>query len=76
MIKVIVNGEEKMISADPSTPLLWALHEELGMSEVREGCGLGQCGLCVVLVNGREMRACVTPLSYVKGQVVCTPRSL
>ena len=72
MIKLLVNGEEKMVKANPSTPMLWVLHEELDMAAMREGCGFGQCGFCTVLVNGEPLRACVTPISYVEGQVVRT----
>jgi aerobic-type carbon monoxide dehydrogenase small subunit (CoxS/CutS family) len=62
-----------MISVDdPNMPLLYALRDELGMSNPHFGCGLAQCGACTVHVNGQAARSCVTPLSAVKGAKITT----
>lgn len=55
---------------DPDTPLLYALRDELGLNNPHFGCGLGQCGACTVLLNGRPVRSCVVPLSAVHGEVM------
>jgi len=67
-----VNGKTHSVDADPDMPLLYALRDELGMSNPHFGCGLAQCGACTVHVNGQATRSCVTPLSAVKGAKVTT----
>jgi aerobic-type carbon monoxide dehydrogenase small subunit (CoxS/CutS family) len=64
-----VNGKSHTLDVDPSTPLLYVLRNDLGLQGPRFGCGLGQCGLCTVIVNGAAMRSCVMPVSGVKGGV-------
>ena len=73
-----VNGREVEIHADdPDMPLLYALRDELGLHGPRFGCGLGQCGACTVHVDGKPVRACVTPLSALSaGQTVLTLEGL
>ncbi len=73
-----VNGREVEIHADdPDMPLLYALRDELGLHGPRFGCGLGQCGACTVHVDGKPVRACVTPLSALSaGQSVLTLEGL
>ena len=58
-----VNGREHEVTADPKTPLLYVLRNDLKLKGTRFGCGVGQCGACTVHVDGRAMRSCVTPLS-------------
>ena len=66
-----VNGKPVTVSIDdPEMPLLYALRNDLGLHGPRFGCGLGQCGACTVHVNGAAIRACVTPLSAIKGEIV------
>jgi aerobic-type carbon monoxide dehydrogenase small subunit (CoxS/CutS family) len=64
-----VNGSMHTLDIDPSTPLLYILRNDLGLQGPRFGCGLGQCGLCTVIINGAATRSCITPVSSVKGDV-------
>ena len=64
-----VNGRAHTLNVDPSTPLLYILRNDLGLQGPHFGCGLGQCGLCTVIINGVATRSCITPLSSVKGEV-------
>jgi len=66
-----VNGRTVSITVDdPDTPLLYVLRNELGLHGPRFGCGLGQCGVCTVHVDGAAVRSCITPMSAVKGKIV------
>ena len=71
-----VNGEAHRVEADPDTPLLYVLSDELALRGPRFGCGLAQCGACSVLVDGREVRSCVFPLAAVQGREVVTVEGL
>jgi aerobic-type carbon monoxide dehydrogenase small subunit (CoxS/CutS family) len=72
-IHLIVDGKFHTLSVDdPNMPLLYALRDELGMSNPHFGCGLAQCGACTVHVNGQAARSCVTPLSAVKDAKITT----
>jgi len=71
-IRLLVDGRPAELDADPSMPLLYALHAELGLANPKFGCGLAQCGACTVQVDGRPTRACVTPLSAVRGKTITT----
>jgi len=64
-----VNGKMHTLDVEPSTPLLYILRNDLGLQGPRFGCGLGQCGLCTVIVNGAAVRSCITPASSVKGEI-------
>jgi aerobic-type carbon monoxide dehydrogenase small subunit (CoxS/CutS family) len=64
-----VNGSAHTLDVDPSTPLLYVLRNDLGLQGPRFGCGLGQCGLCTVIVNGQAIRSCITPVSSVKSEI-------
>ena len=61
---VEVNGEKREVAAAPDTPLLYVLRNDLGLAGTRFGCGSGQCGACMVLVDGRAMASCDLPLSF------------
>jgi len=74
--KIRVNERLTEISSAPETPLLYVLSDELYMQGPRFGCGLAQCGSCSVLVNGVEMRSCVTPVAAVVGKSVTTLEGL
>ena len=63
MAKLNVNGELMEFDADPQTPLLWALREQLGLTGTKYGCGIAQCGSCTVHVDGQAIRSCVFPIS-------------
>lgn len=62
-IKIHVNGEDRMVNVPPETPLLWVLREELSLTGTKFGCGVAQCGVCTVHVNGAATRSCVIPVS-------------
>jgi isoquinoline 1-oxidoreductase subunit alpha len=71
-----VNGAQHSVSSSPDTPLLYVLRNELKLSGPRLGCGLAQCGACAVLVDGKEVRSCVAPLSSVVAKKVTTIEGL
>ncbi len=72
-----VNGKSASLAVeDPTTPLLYILHEDLQLNGPKFGCGLAQCGSCTVLLNGKPVRSCVTPVSGVKGAVITTIEGL
>jgi aerobic-type carbon monoxide dehydrogenase small subunit (CoxS/CutS family) len=68
-ITLTVNGRAHALDIDPSTPLLYALRNDLDLHGPHFGCGLGQCGACTVIINGAAVRSCVTPCSAVKGEI-------
>lgn len=76
MTKLQLNGREIEISADPDTPLLWVVRDELGLMGAKYGCGVAICGACTVYADGAPIRACVTPVSSVAGQMITTPEGL
>ncbi len=69
MTRLNVNGKAVEVDADPSTPLLWVLREQLALTGTKFGCGAALCGACTVHINGQPVRACVTPISAVSGAV-------
>jgi isoquinoline 1-oxidoreductase alpha subunit len=71
-----VNGATQVISAAPDTPLLFVLRNHLKLTGPRLGCGMAQCGACSVLLDGEEVRACITPISYAVGKRVTTIEGL
>ena len=71
-----INGKAVSANAEPDTPLLWVIRDELGMTGTKFGCGLALCGACTVHVNGQPVRSCQTPLSSVAGAKVATIESL
>lgn len=75
-MKLIINGEEKTVTDNPSTPLLWVLRDELDLTGTKFGCGVGICGACTVHVDGQAMRSCITPLAAVEGKEVRTIEGL
>jgi aerobic-type carbon monoxide dehydrogenase small subunit (CoxS/CutS family) len=75
-IQIQVNERVHSVTADPDTPLLYVLMNDLELQGPRFGCGLAQCGSCSVLVNGLETRSCVTPVSAVVGKSVITLEGL
>lgn len=71
-----MNGRDHEVAADPVTPLLYVLRNDLGLKGTRFGCGTGHCGSCAVLVDGRAVRSCTTPLEAVVGRRVTTIEEL
>lgn len=76
MITLTVNGESYDVNSSPDTPLLYVLRGELDVMTPKFGCGLAQCGACSVLVNGQEIRACITPVSSLSGAEITTVEGL
>jgi isoquinoline 1-oxidoreductase alpha subunit len=63
MVRLNINGVPRDIEADPDTPLLWAIREQVGLTGTKYGCGIAQCGACTVHVDGAAVRSCSMPLS-------------
>src|SRR5579863_8668167 len=76
MATITVNGVRHEVSAPGDTPLLYVLRNDLQLSGPQFGCGLAQCGACAVLVDGKEVRSCVTPVSSTAGKAVTTIEGL
>jgi nicotinate dehydrogenase subunit A len=71
-----VNGHDHQIDADPDTPLLYVLRDDIKLNGAKFGCGLGQCGACTVIVDGKAVLSCVTPLLLLEGKQVTTLEGL
>jgi isoquinoline 1-oxidoreductase alpha subunit len=72
MTQLNVNGSAVTVDADPSTPLLWALRDHLGLTGTKYSCGVAVCGTCTVHVNGQPVRSCTTPIAAVAGAQITT----
>lgn len=75
-ISLRVNGAVHVVDVDPETPLLYVLGDELHLRGPKFGCGLGQCGACTVLMNGRAVRSCITPVGSVNREEIVTLEGL
>lgn len=73
---LVVNNKSYKVDVDPSTPLLWVLRDELGLTGTKYGCGIAQCGACTVHVNGAPIRACSTPINTVQSKKITTVEGL
>jgi nicotinate dehydrogenase subunit A len=71
-----VNGQSHTVDVDPTTPLLYVLSDDLALNGPKFGCGLGQCGACTAIVNGRAVRTCRTPVSTVNNATILTLEGL
>lgn len=76
MISLSVNGRTHQLDIDPSTPLLWVLRDQLGLTGTKYACGIAACGACLVHVEGKPVNSCVTPVSAVAGKAVTTIEGL
>jgi nicotinate dehydrogenase subunit A len=76
MIEITLNGRAVQIESDPVTPLLYVLRDELKMNGAKFGCGLGQCGACTVLIDGKPAFSCVTPVAALAEREVTTLEGL
>jgi len=76
MMKLTVNGREHAVDAEPDTPLLYVLRDDLGLNGAKFGCGLGQCGACTVIVDGEAVFSCLTPIATLAGRAVTTIEGL
>jgi len=75
-IALTVNRVSHTVDVDPATPLLYVLGDDLGIRGPKFGCGLGQCGSCTVIVRGRAIRSCMTPVGSVRGAEITTLEGL
>lgn len=76
MVQIRINGQTIETDAEPSTPLLWVLRDEIGLTGTKFGCGAGLCGACTVHVDGQATRSCITPVEAVAGAEVTTIEGL
>jgi len=76
MMTLKVNGSDHQVDAEPDTPLLYVLRDDLKLNAAKYGCGLGQCGACTVIVDGEAVLSCVTPMALVEGKQVTTLEGL
>src|SRR6201996_8150735 len=76
MMTLTVNGHDHQIASDPDTPLLYVLRDDLKLNAAKFGCGLGQCGSCTVIVDGKAVLSCVTPILLLEGKQVTTLEGL
>jgi nicotinate dehydrogenase subunit A len=75
-ISLTVNGQSRVVEIDPSTPLLYVLRNDLELDGPRFGCGLAQCGACTVIIDGKAVRSCVTPVKSVQKGAITTLEGL
>ncbi len=76
MIELRVNENTHRLDVEPDTPLLWVLRDQLGLTGTKYSCGIGECGSCMVHVNGEPTRSCVTPVDQVIGKEITTIEGL
>lgn len=72
MLTLNINGRDLQVDADPATPVLWALRDNLNLTGTKFGCGAALCGACTVHLDGAPIRACVTPIAAVAGHAITT----
>ena len=72
MTTLTINGKSTSVDVDPTTPILWALRDTLGLVGTKFGCGMAQCGACTVHLNGQPVRSCVTPIAAAVGGQITT----
>jgi isoquinoline 1-oxidoreductase alpha subunit len=76
MARFSINGRTVDVDADPNTPLLWVIREQVGLTGTKYGCGVAQCGACTVHIDGAAVRSCVMPVSAVAGKQITTIEGL
>ena len=76
MFRLTVNGSVYEVEAEPETPLLWVLRDNIGLTGTKFGCGVAQCGVCTVHLDGEAVRSCITPLDSVREAQVTTIEGL
>jgi len=74
--RIKINGKTMTVKAEPDTPLLWVIRDEIGLTGTKFGCGIAQCGACTVQIDGVATRSCQIPLSTVEGKSITTIESL
>jgi len=70
--RLTVNGRSHTVDVDPATPLLYVLRNDVGVQGPRFGCGLGQCGACTVIIDGKAVQSCDVPVSAARGKAITT----
>jgi isoquinoline 1-oxidoreductase subunit alpha len=76
MIRLSINGRAHDVDVEPTTPLLWVIREQVGLTGTKYGCGIAQCGACTVHLDGAAVRSCVLPVSAAAGKRVTTIEGL
>jgi isoquinoline 1-oxidoreductase alpha subunit len=76
MARLMINGKSYEVTIDPSTPLLWVIREQVGLTGTKYGCGIAQCGACTVHLDGAAVRSCVVPVSAAEGKQITTIEGL
>jgi isoquinoline 1-oxidoreductase alpha subunit len=76
MVRLSINGQTYDVDADPNTPLLWVIREQVGLTGTKYGCGVAQCGACTVHIDGAAVRSCAMPVSAVAGKRITTIEGL
>ena len=76
MLTLDINGKSRNVDAEPDTPLLWVLRDTVGLTGTKFGCGMALCGACTVLLDGKPIRSCSTPLSAAEGKKITTIEGL
>src|SRR2546425_5234352 len=76
MARLTINGKTLEVNVNPSTPLLWAIREQVGLTGTKYGCGIAQCGACTVHLDGAAVRSCVMPVAAAEGKRITTIEGL
>ncbi|MFZ5811979.1 MAG: (2Fe-2S)-binding protein [Thermodesulfobacteriota bacterium] len=76
MITLNVNGTKRQVNVDQETPLMWVLRDNLGLTSVKYSCGIAECGLCTVLIDGEAQRSCAVSVEDVQGREITTIEGL
>jgi isoquinoline 1-oxidoreductase alpha subunit len=76
MARLTINGKTSEVDVSPSTPLLWAIREQVGLTGTKYGCGIAACGACTVHMDGRPLRSCTLPVSAAAGHHITTIEGL
>jgi isoquinoline 1-oxidoreductase subunit alpha len=76
MARLTINGQSMEVNVNPSTPLLWAIREQVGLTGTKYGCGIAACGSCTVHLDGAAVRSCIVPVSAAVGKQITTIEGL
>ena len=76
MARLTINGKSMEVTVDPSTPLLWAIREQVGLTGTKYGCGIAQCGACTIHLDGMAVRSCGVPVAAAEGKQITTIEGL
>ena len=76
MARFTINGRAVQVNVNPSTPLLWVIREQVGLTGTKYGCGVAQCGACTVHIDGKAVRSCGVPVAAAEGKQITTIEGL